>query len=108
MTSRRINIVEVGPRDGLQSEPEILSTRSKAKFINRAIEAGVRRLEVKISPLASMRCVIYLPKYRRAQAPDAALLLTPMHCSSGDFGVLRGVIRGFSKEARTRGFPYPP
>ncbi len=46
MTSRRINIVEVGPRDGLQSEPEILSTRSKAKFINRAIEAGVRRLEV--------------------------------------------------------------
>lgn len=46
MTSRRINIVEVGPRDGLQSEPEVLSTRSKAKFINRAIEAGVRRLEV--------------------------------------------------------------
>ena len=46
MTSRRTNIVEVGPRDGLQSEPEILSTRSKAKFINRAIEAGVRRLEV--------------------------------------------------------------
>jgi len=46
MTSRRINIVEVGPRDGLQSEPEILSTRSKAKFIIRAIEAGIRRLEV--------------------------------------------------------------
>ena len=46
MTSRKINIVEVGPRDGLQSEPEILSTRSKAKFIMRAIEAGIRRLEV--------------------------------------------------------------
>jgi len=46
MTSRRINIVEVGPRDGLQSEPDILSTRSKVKFINRAIEAGVTRLEV--------------------------------------------------------------
>ncbi len=46
MTPRRINIVEVGPRDGLQSEPEILSTRSKAKFIIRAIEAGIRRLEV--------------------------------------------------------------
>ncbi len=46
MTSRRINIVEVGPRDGLQSEPEILSTRSKAEFIVRAIDAGVTRLEV--------------------------------------------------------------
>jgi len=46
MTSRTINIVEVGPRDGLQSEPEILSTQSKAEFIARAIDAGVRRLEV--------------------------------------------------------------
>ncbi len=46
MTSRRINIVEVGTRDGLQSEPEILSTCSKTKFIVRAIEAGIRRLEV--------------------------------------------------------------
>jgi len=46
MTSRTINIVEVGPRDGLQSEPEILSTQSKVEFIARAIDAGVRRLEV--------------------------------------------------------------
>jgi len=46
MTSRRINIIEVGPRDGLQSEPEILSTSSKVGFITRAIEAGIRRLEV--------------------------------------------------------------
>lgn len=41
-----LGIVEVGPRDGLQSEPEILSTDSKVKFIEMAIEAGVRRLEV--------------------------------------------------------------
>ena len=41
-----VNIVEVGPRDGLQSEPEILSTQSKVQFITRAIEAGIKRLEV--------------------------------------------------------------
>jgi hydroxymethylglutaryl-CoA lyase len=41
-----INIVEVGPRDGLQSEPEILSTEIKAKFINLAIQAGLNRIEV--------------------------------------------------------------
>lgn len=46
MKSQRISIVEVGPRDGLQSEPEILSTRSKAKFIGLAVAAGIRRLEV--------------------------------------------------------------
>lgn len=43
---RKIQIVEVGPRDGLQSEPEILPTDSKVTFIEKAIEAGIRRLEV--------------------------------------------------------------
>ena len=41
-----ITIVEVGPRDGLQSEPEILSTQAKTAFIEKAIDAGIRRLEV--------------------------------------------------------------
>jgi hydroxymethylglutaryl-CoA lyase len=43
---RRISIIEVGPRDGLQSEPEILATEVKIEFIRRAIDAGVRALEV--------------------------------------------------------------
>lgn len=46
MNSKTINIVEVGPRDGLQSEPEVLSTETKATFIEKAIDAGIRRLEV--------------------------------------------------------------
>lgn len=46
MKSREITIVEVGPRDGLQSEPEILPTDSKVSFIEKAIDAGIRRLEV--------------------------------------------------------------
>ncbi len=46
MSNRRITIVEVGPRDGLQSEPEILPTDSKVVFIEKAIDAGIRRLEV--------------------------------------------------------------
>jgi len=44
--SRQVSIIEVGPRDGLQSEPEILSTETKLEFIQRAIDAGIRRLEV--------------------------------------------------------------
>jgi hydroxymethylglutaryl-CoA lyase len=46
MSSQSVTIVEVGPPDGLQSEPEVLPTETKALFIEKAIEAGVRRLEV--------------------------------------------------------------
>ena len=46
MSSKKITLVEVGPRDGLQSEPEILSTDTKVEFIQKAIDAGLRRLEV--------------------------------------------------------------
>lgn len=46
MSRKAITIVEVGPRDGLQSEPETLSTDSKVTFIEKAIDAGIRRLEV--------------------------------------------------------------
>lgn len=46
MSSQEITIVEVGPRDGLQSEPEILPTASKVEFIEKAVAAGIRRLEV--------------------------------------------------------------
>ena len=46
MKDNKVKIVEVGPRDGLQSEPVILSTETKLEFINRAIDAGIRRMEV--------------------------------------------------------------
>lgn len=44
--SRAIEIFEVGPRDGLQSEPDIISTDVKVELIRRLVEAGVRRVEV--------------------------------------------------------------
>ena len=45
-TRHPVEIVEVGPRDGLQSEPGVLPTATKVEFIERAIAAGVRRIEV--------------------------------------------------------------
>src|ERR687890_551675 len=44
--SRQIEIVEVGPRDGLQSEPDVLATPLKLELIQRLVDAGVRRVEV--------------------------------------------------------------
>jgi hydroxymethylglutaryl-CoA lyase len=41
-----IEFVEVGPRDGLQNEPEIVATADKLTLIQKAIDAGARRIEV--------------------------------------------------------------
>lgn len=46
MTHNAIELVEVGPRDGLQNEPDIISTQSKLELIERMLGYGARRLEV--------------------------------------------------------------
>ena len=43
--SRRIEIVEVGPRDGLQNEAVALSAEQRLEFIAKLEAAGVRRVE---------------------------------------------------------------
>lgn len=40
-----INIVEVGPRDGLQNEKEIVPTDIKIEFIHRLVNCGLRTIE---------------------------------------------------------------
>ena len=44
--SRFIQIVEVGPRDGLQNEKTVLSVTEKLDLISRLEAAGARRTEV--------------------------------------------------------------
>jgi hydroxymethylglutaryl-CoA lyase len=46
MSAERIEIVEVGPRDGLQSESRVLPTPAKVEFVRRLLAAGLRRIEV--------------------------------------------------------------
>lgn len=45
MNDRRVSVVEVGPRDGLQNEPQPVSTADKLALCQNLIEAGVSRLE---------------------------------------------------------------
>lgn len=40
-----IEMVEVGPRDGLQNESALFTTAQKLEFIGQALDAGVRRIE---------------------------------------------------------------
>lgn len=46
MTSQTVEIVEVGARDGLQNEKVMFTTEQKVGLITRAMEAGLKRLEV--------------------------------------------------------------
>ena len=41
----RVKIVEVGPRDGLQNEKQVVPTAIKIELIERLAEAGVRVIE---------------------------------------------------------------
>lgn len=43
--ARTVEIVDVSPRDGLQSDAAMVSTGAKVELIGRLVEAGVRRLE---------------------------------------------------------------
>src|SRR5690606_31772102 len=66
--SEAYEIVEVGPRDGLQSESEIMPTETKVELIRRLVAAGVRRLEV-----ASFVNPKRVPQMADAEAVLAAL-----------------------------------
>jgi hydroxymethylglutaryl-CoA lyase len=48
------SVIEVGPRDGLQSEPDFVPTEEKIALVNGLIDAGIRHLEVTsfVSPRA--------------------------------------------------------
>jgi hydroxymethylglutaryl-CoA lyase len=45
VSKEKLELVEVSPRDGLQNEPEIVSTENKLALISRIVGAGFRRLE---------------------------------------------------------------
>jgi len=46
LKNQAVELVEVGPRDGLQNEAAIISTADKLELIRRAIDYGIRRIEV--------------------------------------------------------------
>jgi hydroxymethylglutaryl-CoA lyase len=66
--SRRITIVEVGPRDGLQNEKAVLDPSVRIDFIGRLEDAGVRRMET-----VSFVHPKYVPQMAGAEEVMAAL-----------------------------------
>jgi hydroxymethylglutaryl-CoA lyase len=63
-----IEMVEVGPRDGLQNESVVFTTSQKLELIGRALDAGTRRIEA-----ASFVNPKLVPQMADAEAVAAAL-----------------------------------
>ena len=46
MTASRVTVYDVGPRDGLQNEPEILDVSTRVELVRKLVGAGVPAIEV--------------------------------------------------------------
>jgi (R)-citramalyl-CoA lyase len=46
MAAPRVTLYDVGPRDGLQNEPEVLDAATRAELVRRLVGAGVPAIEV--------------------------------------------------------------
>lgn len=94
-----ITILEVGPRDGLQNEAEIISTTDKLGLITRMLGAGAKRMEV-----ASFVHPGRVPQMADAEAVIAGL---PDRDDVSYIGLClnkRGVLRGLAtREGNKRG-----
>lgn len=66
------DIVEVGPRDGLQNESALLDTATKIEYVHRLLAAGARRIEA-VSFVHPQR----VPQMADAEAVMAALPRSP-------------------------------
>ncbi len=69
---KTVEIVEVGARDGLQNEKVLFSTEQKLTLIQKAVDAGIKRLEV-----ASFVHPKLVPQMADAEAVVADLPDTP-------------------------------
>lgn len=67
----RVTIYEVGPRDGLQNEHEVLSVETKAEFIRRLVACGLSAVE-----LTSFVPAKWVPQL--ADAEELLALLGPL------------------------------
>lgn len=66
--SKMIDIVEVGPRDGLQNEDVVLATDRKLELIDHLVRAGVQRIEA-----VSFSHPDYVPQMADAEAVMAGV-----------------------------------
>lgn len=87
-----VRIVEVGPRDGLQNQPETVSTRDKVEFIRQLTGAGIGDIEA----------TSFVRRDRVPQLADAEALLDHLDLKgSTRFSALVPNMRGLERALET-------
>jgi hydroxymethylglutaryl-CoA lyase len=110
MKPTRVEIVEVGPRDGLQSESQTVPTSTKVEFVGRLVDAGLRRIEVasfvnpkRVPQMADAEAVLAALAPRAAQARFIGLVLNrkgferAQAAGCGEIGMVVAASESFSE-----------
>jgi hydroxymethylglutaryl-CoA lyase len=94
----KARIIEVGPRDGLQNEPELVPTSDKVAFIDALGETGLRELE--ITSFVSPR---WVPQLADAEEVNRRILRHPHMLYSAlvpnEHGLERAMVYALDKVA---------
>lgn len=84
--SHAVEIVEVGPRDGLQNEPGVIATARKVALVDTLSRVGFRRIEV---------ASFVSPKWVPQMADSAEVLAGIARAPGVRYGALAPNLRGF-------------
>ena len=82
----KVKIVEVGPRDGLQNEQQVVPTAIKIELIERLADAGLRVIEA---------TSFVSPKWVRQMADNAAVMEGIIRHPAAVYPVLTPNLQGF-------------
>ena len=91
---RTVRIVEVGPRDGLQNEPDFVPTDRKLAFVSALRAAGLAHIEA-----ASFVSPKWVPQMADAEAVMAGLAPLAAADDGVVFSALTPNMRGFERAA---------
>src|SRR6266700_1322020 len=83
---QHVRIVEVGPRDGLQNEKQVVPTETKIEFIRRLAETGLKTIEA---------TAFVSPKWVPQMADHTEVLRALPHDEGVTYPVLVPNLRGF-------------
>ncbi|CAN5143528.1 hydroxymethylglutaryl-CoA lyase [soil metagenome] len=88
-----VTLVEVGPRDGLQNEKQVVSAAVKIELVHRLQDAGLRQIEV---------TSFVSPKWVPQMADNADVMSGLIRRTDVDYSVLVPNLKGFEAALPTR------
>jgi hydroxymethylglutaryl-CoA lyase len=90
---KRVRIVEVGPRDGLQNEKQFVATAAKVELINRLAATGLKSIEA---------TAFVSPKWVPQMADAVSVLAAINRPPSVSFSALTPNVKGFEAALTAR------